>query len=59
MVAIAVNEGGYREVIGRAEGFTESKECWRGFPSWLKSRGLRGVLTVVGDKAASTIGSIA
>ena len=59
MVAIGVNEGGYREVIGRAEDFTESKECWRGFLSWLKSRGLRGVLMVVGDKAAGMIGSIA
>ena len=37
MVSIGVNGDGYREVIGCAEGFTESKECWRGFPSWLKS----------------------
>ena len=33
MVVICVNEDGYREVIGCAEGFTDSKECWRGFPS--------------------------
>ena len=59
MVAIGVNEDGYREVIGCAEGFTESKECWRGFLSWLKSRGLRGVRMVVGDKAAGMVGSIA
>lgn len=59
MVAIGVNEDGYREVIDCAEGFTESKECWRGFLSWLKSRGLRGVLAVVGDKAAGMVGSIA
>ena len=39
MVAIGVNGDGYRKVIGRAEGFTESSECWRGFLSWLKSRG--------------------
>lgn len=31
MVAIGVNGDGYREVIGCAEGFTESKECWRDF----------------------------
>ena len=43
MVAIGVNDDGYREVIGAAEGFTESAECWREFLSWLKSRGLRGV----------------
>ena len=31
----------------------------RDFPSWLKSRGLRGVRMVVGDKAAGMVGSIA
>lgn len=30
-VAIGVNEEGYREVIGCAEGFTESAERWRDF----------------------------
>lgn len=59
MAAIGVNEDGYREVIGCAEGFTESKEFWQDFLSWLKSRGLRGVLMVVGDKAAGIVGSIA
>ena len=59
MVAIGVNEDGYREVVGCAEGFTESKECWRAFLSWLKSRGLRGVRMFVGDKAAGMVGSIA
>ena len=39
MVAIGVNDDGYREVIGAAEGFTESADCWRDFLSWLKSRG--------------------
>ena len=33
MAAIGVNEDGYREVIGCAEGFTESSECWRDFLS--------------------------
>ena len=59
MVAIGVNEDGYREVIGCAEGFTESSECWRDFLSRLKSRGLRGVRMVVGDKEAGMAGSIA
>ena len=59
MVAIGVNDDGYREVIGAAEGFTESSECWRDFLSWLKSRGLRGVRMFVGDKAAGMVGSIA
>lgn len=30
MVAVGVNDDGYREVIGTAEGYTESSECWRG-----------------------------
>ena len=59
MVAIGVNGDGYREVVGCAEGFTESKECWRDFLSWLKSRGLRGVRMFTGDKAAGMVGSIA
>ena len=58
MATIGVNEDGYREVVGCAEGFTESKECWRDFPSWLKSRGLRGVRMFTGDKAAGMVGSI-
>ncbi len=59
MVAIGMNEDGYREVIGCAEGFTKSKECWQDFLSWLKSRGLRGVRMFTGDKAAGMVGSIA
>ena len=59
MVAIGVNDDGYREVIGAAEGFAESSECWRGFLSWLRSRGLRGVRMFAGDKAAGMVGSIA
>ena len=59
MVAVGVNDDGYREAIGAAEGFTESSECWRDFLSWLRSRGLRGVRMIVGDKAAGMVGSIA
>ena len=50
LVAIGVNEDGYREVIGAAEGMKEDKESWRSFLVWLKSRGLDGVKLVVGDK---------
>ena len=59
MVAIGADDDGYREVIGAAEGFTESTECRREFLSWLKSRGLRGVRMFTGDKAAGMVGSIA
>ena len=59
MIAIGVNDDGYREVIGAAEGFTESSECWREFPSRLRSRGLHGVRMVVWDKASGMVGPIA
>ena len=59
MVAIGVNDDGYREGIGAAEGFTESAECWREFLSWLKGRGLSGVRMFTGDKAAAMTGAIA
>lgn len=59
MVAIGVNDDGHREMIGAAEGFTESSGCRRELLSWLESRGLRGVRMFTGDKAAGMVGSIA
>jgi putative transposase len=58
MIAIGVNRDGYREIIGCAEGFTESKESWREFLAWLKSRGLRGVRMVTGDKSSGMLGAL-
>lgn len=49
-VAIAVNEDGYREVLGAAEGIKEDKSSWVSFFQWLKGRGLGGVKLIVGDK---------
>ncbi len=53
MVAIGVNDDGYCEVIGTAEGYTESSECWQEFLSRLKSRGFSGVRLFAGDKAGA------
>ena len=50
LVAIAVNEDGYREVLGAAEGMKEDKASWLSFFQWLKGRGLNGVRLIVGDK---------
>ncbi len=50
LVAIAVNEDGYREVLGAAEGMKEDKASWQNFFQWLKSRGLDGVRPTVGYK---------
>ena len=43
LVAIAVNEDGFREVLGAAEGMKEDKASWVSFFQWLKGRGLDGV----------------
>ena len=59
MIAIGVDDDGHREVIGAAEGLTESSGRRRDFLSRLRSRGLRDVRTVVGDKASGMVGPIA
>ena len=47
LVAIAVNEDGYREVLGAAEGMKEDKASWVNFFQWLRGRGLEGVKLIV------------
>ena len=54
LVAIAVNEAGYREVLGAAEGMKKDKASWVSFFQWLRGRGLDGVELVVGDKCLDT-----
>ena len=59
-VAIAVNEDGFREVLGTAEGMKENKAGWVSFFQWLRGRGLDGVKLIVGDKCMGmpeTVGS--
>lgn len=58
MVAIGVNDNGDREVIGCAEGFTESKDSWKEFLLWLRGRGLTGVRMVTGDKSLGMLGAL-
>ena len=50
LVAIAVNEDGYREILGAAEGMKEDKASWTEFFKWLRGRGLNGVKLIIGDK---------
>ena len=57
-VAIAVNEDGYREVLGAAEGMKEDKESWVSFFQWLRGRGLSGVKLVVGDKCLGMLEAV-
>ena len=49
VVAYAVHEAGYREVIALDVGATESEAFWREFLRALGARGLRGVELVVSD----------
>ena len=61
LVAIGVNQDGYREILGAAEGMKEDRESWRSFFLWLKERGLKGVKLIVGDKnlgMPETIGEV-
>ena len=58
LVAIAVNEDGYREVLGATEGMKEDKASWVSFFQWLRSRGLDGVKLVVGDKCLGMLEAV-
>jgi len=50
LVAVGVNDEGYREMLGVAEGSREDKESWTNFLRYLKDRGLKGVKLAVSDK---------
>ena len=61
LVAIGVDQDGYREILGAAEGMKEDRESWRNFLQWLKERGLSGVRLFIGDKnlgMLETIGEV-
>jgi transposase-like protein len=58
LVAVGVNEQGYREVLGVAEGAKEDKASWSGFLRYLKERGLKGVELIISDKCLGLIESL-
>ena len=47
LVDIGVNNEGYREILGAAEGMKEDHESWKNFFVWLKERGLKGVRLII------------
>lgn len=55
LVAIGVNEEGYREVLGVMEGAKEDQASWEAFLRHLKSRGLEGVQQIVSDKCLGLV----
>jgi transposase-like protein len=58
LVAIAVNEDGYREVIGASEGMKEDKISWQEFFKSLKERGLSGTQLFIGDKCLGLLEAV-
>lgn len=58
LVAIGVNEEGYRTVLGVAEGAKEDKESWKNFLRYLSERGLRGVELVTSDACLGLVESV-
>ena len=58
LVAIAVNQDWFREVIGAAEGMKEDKSSWVNFFQWLRERGLNGVEFIVGDKCLGMLEAV-
>lgn len=58
LIAIGVNNDGYREILGACEGLKEDTESWKNFFVWLKERGLSGVELITGDKALGMVEAI-
>jgi transposase-like protein len=55
LVAVGVDQSGYREVLGVAEGAKEDKASWVAFLRYLKERGLKGVKLFITDKCLGLI----
>src|SRR5215467_3395378 len=58
LVAIGVNDEGFREVLAVAEGSKEDKASWTAFLRDLKERGLKGVRLFVSDKSLGLVESL-
>jgi putative transposase len=59
LVAIGVNDSGYRKILGIAEGAKEDKAGWSSFLRHLKERGLSGVRLFTSDACLGLVESIA
>jgi putative transposase len=59
LIAIGVNEDGYREILGMKIGNSETEESWSEFFTWLKGRGLRGVDFVASDNHGGLVNAVA
>jgi putative transposase len=59
LVAISVNDEGYREILGIVEGAKEDKAGWSAFLKHLKERGLAGTQLVISDACQGLVESAA
>lgn len=55
LVAMGVNDDGYREILGCMEGAKEDKASWKLFLRYLKERGLKGVKLIISDKSLGLV----
>lgn len=58
LLAIGVNEAGYREILGLQIGDSESERSWMEYFVWLKGRGLAGVDLVVSDHHGGLVNAV-
>jgi transposase-like protein len=58
LVAIGVNDAGYREILGLQLEDSESERNWMEYFVWLKSRGLAGVDLVVSDHHGGVVNAV-
>jgi putative transposase len=58
LVAIGVDQDGFRQVLGVMEGMKEDKDSWTAFLRYLKERGLRGVRLIISDKCLGLVESL-
>ena len=58
LVAIGVNQEGFREILGIVEGAKEDKAGWSAFLGHLKERGLSGVELIVSDACLGLVESV-
>jgi transposase-like protein len=58
LLAIGVNEAGYREILGLQLGDSESERSWVEYFVWLKGRGLSGVDLVVSDSHGGLVNAV-
>lgn len=59
LVAIGVDQDGYRRILGVQEGHKEDKSGWGGFLKHLKQRGLAGVKLIISDACMGLMESAA